>query len=237
MVEDGLLNMAFNSFPPVTNSLATQCTPVGLPIILPQGGQPPLQLAAISDPFFPPPFPSNQVPTPPQEPRQFVSLPYYDPQPPPTITQDFHASAPSQSSVHQTAAIHQQDLNSHPLVHRTASSPARVSRQPAPYHILSSAVAETSCQLHVALESVSNLQVARNDTLASDLPAPQMSQPRRRYKYRWMMLYAQKLTWSQGSRDRVSEEDRKRRLQACEVCRKARHKVCRCHMIICKSQY
>ncbi|KIR58809.1 hypothetical protein I314_05221 [Cryptococcus bacillisporus CA1873] len=197
--------MVLNSFPPVTNSLVTQCTPVGLPIILPQGGQPPLQLAAISDPFFSPPFPSNQVPTPPQEPRQFVSLPYYDPQPPPTITQDFHAPAPSQSSVHQTAAIHHQDLNSHPLVHRTASSPARVSRQPAPYRILSSAVAGTSCQLHVAPESVSNLQVAQNDTLASGLPAPQMSEPRR-------------------SRDRVSEEDRKRRLQACEVCRKARHK-------------
>ncbi|WVQ89767.1 hypothetical protein IAS59_003531 [Cryptococcus gattii] len=206
MVEDGLLNMALNSFPPVTNSLATQCTPVGLPIILPQGGQPPLQLAAISDPFFFPPFfPSDQVPTPPQEPRQFVSLPYYDPQPPPTITQDFHAPAFSQSSVHQTAAIHQQGLNSHPLVHRTASSPARVSRQPAPYRILSSAVAGTSCQLHVAPESVSNLQVVRNDMLASGLPAPRMSESRR-------------------SRDRVSEEDRKRRLQACEVCRKARHK-------------
>lgn len=199
MVEDGLLNMALNSFPPVTNSLATQCTPVGLPIILPQGGQPPLQLAAISDPlFFPPFFPSDQVPTPPQEPRQFVSLPYYDPQPPPTITQDFHAPAFSQSSVHQTAAIHQQDLNSHPLVHRTASSPARVSRQPAPYRILSSAVAGTSCQLHVAPESVSNLQVVRNDTLASGLPAPRMSESRRRYKYHRIMLYAQKLTWSQA---------------------------------------
>lgn len=229
--------MVLNSFPPVTNSLVTQCTPVGFPIILPQGGQPPLQLAAISDPFFSPPFPSNQVPTPPQEPRQFVSLPYYDPQPPPTITQDFHAPAPSQSSVHQTAAIHHQDLNSHPLVHRTASSPARVSRQPAPYRILSSAVAGTSCQLHVAPESVSNLQVAQNDTLASGLPAPQMSEPRRRYKYRQIMLFAQKLTWSQA------REIVYRKRTESDACRHVRSvakpgtRYIAVSMIICKFQY
>lgn len=229
--------MVLNSFPPVTNSLSTQCTPVGLPIILPQGGQPPLQLAAISDPFFLPPFPSNQVPTPPQEPRQFVSLPYYDPRPPPTITQDFHAPAPSQSSVHQTAAIHHQGLNSYPLVHRTASSSARVSRQPAPHHILSSAMAGTSCQLHVAPESVSNLQVAQIDTLTSGLPAPQMSEPRRRYKYRQVMLYAQKLTWSQA------REIVYRKRTESDACRHVRSvaklgtRYVAVSMIICEFQY
>lgn len=210
MVEDGLFNMALSSFPPVTNNLPTQFTPVGLSISQPSsatglsGGQPPLQLAPISDTSFFPllSLPSNQVPPPPQQPQLFVP---HNLQLPTTITQDFHAPALSQSPVHQTPTTHQQRLNSHPFVHRTASSPARVSKQPAPYHIPSSTVAGPSSQLDVAPEGVSSLLDLRVDTFTSELPVSQGREPTR-------------------SRDRVPEENRKRRLQACEGCRKARHK-------------
>ncbi|OWZ72010.1 hypothetical protein AYX14_02569 [Cryptococcus neoformans] len=211
IMEDGLFNMALNSFPPVTNNLPTQFTPVGtrLPIIQPSSatglsGQSPLQLAAISDTSFFPPLSSNQVPPSPQQPRLFVPLPY-NLQLPTTITQDFHTPAPSQPSEHQTPAAHRQGLNSHPLVHHTASSPARVSKQPAPYHIPSSAEAGPPNQLHITSEGISSLQDPRDDIFLSELPTSQAREPRR-------------------TRNRVSEEDRKRRLQACEGCRRARHK-------------